>query len=152
MKQVSPYLNFAGNSEKAFQFYQTVFGGELSILRFRDFADNSMNVPGEDLDKIAHIGLALTRDIMLMASDSLASLGQTLIMGNNHYIHLEVETAEEAEKLFSALAAGGTVVMPLSQTEWAEKYGMCQDRFGVQWMIDFTGNQVFEMPGAEDRA
>lgn len=140
MKAVNPYLNFNGNTEEAFRFYQTVFGGDLQIIRFEDFGENSMGVPDEDLTKIAHVALPLRDGSMLMGTDTLESLGQELTMGNNFSITLEAESDEEAEKIFNALSDGGKVEMPLAKTEWAEKYGMCADRFGVRWMVNYTGD------------
>jgi PhnB protein len=147
MKAVNPYLNFAGNTEQAFRFYQTVFGGELHIVRFKDFAGNTMGVPEKDLDKIAHIALPLLNDSMLMGTDTLDSFGQKLTAGNNFSITLETDSAEEAEQLFNALADRGKAEMPLAKTEWAEKYGMCTDQFGVQWMVNYTGDMQF--PGRQ---
>lgn len=147
MKTFNPYLNFPGNTEEAFNFYKTVFGGEFAMLvRFRDFSDNGMGVPEADLDKIAHIALPLGENHMLMATDSLESGPKPLTTGNNFYIMIEADTAAEAESLFSALADRGRVEMPLQRTEWAEKYGALADRFGVQWMLSYTGSVRFS-PG-----
>jgi PhnB protein len=68
---------------------------------------------------------------------------QSLESGNNFSIALEAETEQEAERLFNGLSAGGKSEMPLQRTEWAEKYGMCTDRFGIQWMVSYTGNVRF---------
>jgi PhnB protein len=147
MKAVNPYLNFAGNTEEAFTFYKTVFGGEfLGVLRFQDFPGNPMGTPEEDLDKIAHIALPLGPNNLLMGTDTLESAGQSLTVGNNSYIYLETDDAAEAERLFNGLSEGGRVEMPLQKSEWAEKYGVCTDKFGVQWMVSYTGSQTFEMP------
>lgn len=73
----------------------------------------------------------------------MESFGQKLTAGNNFSITLESDSAEEAEKLFDALADGGNVGMPLAKTEWAEKYGMCTDKFGVQWMVNYAGDVQF---------
>lgn len=143
MKAVNPYLNFPGNTEEAFRFYQTVFGGELQLVRFGDFPDNGMGVPDRDLDKIANVALPLGNDTTLMGTDALESLGHELNAGNNFSITLETDTAEEAERLFTGLAEGGKVTMPLAETQWAEKYGMCTDRFGIQWMFNYTGSRQF---------
>lgn len=143
MRAVNPYLNFAGNTEEVFEFYRTVFGGELHVVRFGDFDGNPMGVPEADLDKIAHVGLPLTDGSMLMGTDTLESFGQELNVGNNFSITLETDTAEEAEELFETLSNGGEVKMPLAETEWAEKYGMCTDRFGVQWQFNYTGDKEF---------
>ena len=147
MKAANPYLNFKGNTREAFEFYKSVFGGEFqSVLRFRDFGDNGMGVAEKDLDKIAHIALPLGPNNILMATDTLESFGQKLIVGNHSYIHLEADSEDEAVRIFDGLATGGSKEMPLQQTEWAEKYGSCTDRFGVQWMVSYTGNVQF-VPG-----
>jgi PhnB protein len=143
MKAANPYLNFKGNTKEAFDFYKSVFGGEfLGVLRFRDFGENGMQVPESDLDKIAHVALPLGNNI-LMGTDVLESQGQTLNIGNNVYFNIEAESDDEAERLFDALSDGGRVEMALEKTEWAEKYGVCADRFGVQWMVNYTGNVQF---------
>ncbi len=66
-----------------------------------------------------------------------------LTVGNNFHIALEPESGAEAERLFDRLSAGGRVMMPLQRTEWAEKFGMCADRFGVQWMVSYAGSVQF---------
>lgn len=143
MKSANPYLNFNGNTEEAFNFYRSVFGGEFqAVVRFRDFG-NAMPVPEHELDKIAHIALPLGKDNLLMGTDVLESQGRSLTVGNNSYISLELDSGEEAERLFDALTAGGRIEMPLQRTEWAEKFGMCADRFGVQWMFDYAGSVQF---------
>ncbi len=140
MKAANPYLNFAGNTREAFDFYRSVFGGEfLAVMRFRDFGANPMGIPEKDLDKIAHIALPLGPNNMLMGTDVVGNQ-PALAVGNNTYITLEAESVDEAERLFGGLSAGGTVEMPLQRTQWAEKYGICRDRYGVQWMVDYTGD------------
>ena len=149
MNAVNPYLNFNGNTEEAFNFYRSVFGGEfLGVLRFRDFGESGMRVPEGDQDKIAHIALPLSKDTVLMGTDALESHGRTLMVGNNVYFNLEAESDEEAERLFNALSAGGRTEMPLQKTEWAEKYGICADKFGVQWMVNYTGKVQFSAGAA----
>ena len=144
MKSANPYLNFNGNTEEAFNFYKSVFGGEfLMLVRFKDFPNNGMGAAGADLEKIAHIALPLGGGNMLMATDTIDAFGQKTTMGTNFYITLEPDTAEEAQRVFDQLSAGGRVEMPVQATEWAEKYGICADRFGVQWMVSYTGAAKF---------
>ncbi len=144
MISANPYLNFKGNTEEAFRFYQQVFGGEfVSLIRFRDFPGNSMGVAEAELDKIAHVALPLGPHNILMATDVVASWGRPFTQGNHAYISLEVETPEEADRLFDGLSQGGAAEMPLQQTEWAELYGVCKDKFGVQWMVNYTGEKSF---------
>jgi len=148
MKLGIPYLYFAGNAEEAFEFYRSVFGGEyLGVLRYRDFADNSMNVAEEDLDRIANIALPLGEGTMLMASDAVGPDAQELVVGTNVYIMLETDSAEETEQLYTRLAEGGSIALPLQRTEWAEKYGILVDRFGVRWMLNYTGEVEFNPAG-----
>lgn len=138
-----PYLNFKGNAEEAFTFYRSVFGGEFTmLLRFRDFGGDTMGIPESEQDRIAHMTLPVG-DSLLMASDVVGSQDDSFSVGNNIYISLTADSAEEAERVFNGLAAGGRVEMPLQQTEWAEKYGICVDRFGIQWMMGYTGNVQF---------
>lgn len=144
MKNVNPYLNFPGNTEEAFGFYRSVFGGEFPmVLRFRDFMPGTN---GADGDKLAHIALPLGSGSMLMGTDALESHGRSLKVGNNFSISLEAETRDEAERLFARLSEDGGVAMPLGQTEWAELYGMCTDRYGVQWMVNYPGSVRFGGP------
>lgn len=144
MKAVNPYLNFPGNTEEAFNFYKSVFGGEfLGVTRFKDFQGMG-DMSESDRNKIGHIALPLGNDNILMGTDALASMGQSLTVGNNVSIALEAESAEEAERLFNGLSAGGDVEMPLQKTEWAEKYGSLTDQFGIHWQLNLTGDVQFE--------
>ncbi|MEX2457213.1 MAG: VOC family protein [Balneolaceae bacterium] len=138
MKSVNPYLNFNGQTEAAFNFYQSVFGGELEISRYGDLDDN-MGATGESLNLVANASLSLTGDIKLFGSDILESLGQTLTRGNDFHINLETESEEETKQLFGKLTEHGEIQMPLEHTGWAEKFGMVKDQFGIQWMIYYTG-------------
>lgn len=101
MTRLHSYLNFAGNTEEAFNFYRSVFGGEFSsLVRFKDLPIKDLpiegvSIPEEDQDKIMHIGLPIGGDDILMASDTLRSLGQELVPGNNAYISVHPESKEE---------------------------------------------------------
>lgn len=134
MKSVNPYFSFNGNTEDAFIFYQTVFGGELQIDRYKDLEDN-MGASGDDLNKVANVALQIGAGTTLYASDVITTSGQDLITGNNFSVQLETENADEAETLFKKLSAEGEVDMPLMQTEWANKFGMLTDKFGIKWMV-----------------
>lgn len=141
MKSVNPYINFNGNCEEAFEFYQSVFGGELDLVRYKDL-DNQMGLTGEDLNMIGNVSLPLVGDTLLYGSDTPEPFGQPVQGGNKFQINIETESAEEAERLFNALSDGGEVIMPLQGTEWAEKFSMFSDRFDVQWMVMYTGDKI----------
>lgn len=138
MKSVNPYLNFNGQTEEAFTFYQSIFGGKLDISRYGDLDDN-MGTSGDDLKLVANAFLPLTEKIKLFGSDILESFGQKLEIGNNFHINLETESDEETERLFEQLSKDGEIQMPLENTGWAKKFGMIKDQFGIQWMVYYTG-------------
>lgn len=146
MRFMTVYLNFDGDAEGAFEFYRSVFGGEFdAVLRFSDFGEEAMGVTEADREKIAHISLPLVGDIGIMASDVAGPQADAFRAGNNMYVYLEAESGAEAERVFGELSAGRTVEMPLQATEWAEKYGSLVDRFGVPWMVSFTGDVQFAL-------
>lgn len=140
MKSVNPYLNFDGNTEEAFDFYRSAFGGEFGdIVRFRDMGD-TMGVSEDEMDLIAHMSLPLGNGTVLMGTDVPPSMQMKLNIGNNVYIQFEADSAEEARQLFRALSDGGSVEMDLQKTEWAELYASWTDRYGVRWMVTYTGD------------
>ena len=139
MAKLNVYLNFAGNSEEAFKFYQTVFGGDFaSVVRFKDMPMQGVKIPEKDQNKLMHIELPIGKTDVLMASDTLESLGQKLKLGNNVYLSVFPESKEEAEKIFNGLSSGGAVEMPLANHVWGDYYGSCRDKFGVMWMVDYA--------------
>ena len=140
MKAVNPYLLFQGNTEEVFKFYQSVFGGKLQIVRYKDL-DNNMGASGEDLNKIANVALPVGKNAFLMGNDVLDSFNIPLTNGNNFSLNLETENIKETERLFEALSQGGQSKMPVQETEWAERFGMCVDKFGVEWSFNYPGNK-----------
>ena len=111
MSKVSTYLNFQRNTEEAFNFYQSIFGGEFvgGISRFSDIPAHEGNPPLKDEDKnlVMHVALPILGGHMLLGTDAPESMGFKLIQGNNVYINLEPDTRLETEKLFNALSVGG---------------------------------------------
>ena len=138
MPRINPYLNFAGNTEEAFQFYKSVFGGEfLTLQRFKDTPEAG-RIPENEKDKVMHVALPIGTGNLLMATDALESMGQKLTQGNNFYITIDPETKEEAERLFKGLSAGGKVEMPMQDAFWGGYFGMLKDKFGIQWMVNYV--------------
>ena len=141
MAKVSTYLNFKRNTEEAFNFYKSVFGGEFTgngISRFRDIPpqEGAPKISEEDLNLVMHVELPILGVHSLMGTDAPESMGFNLNKGNNVYISLEPDTREETKKLFTALSAGGKVTMDLQDRFWGAYYGSCIDKFGVQWMFN----------------
>lgn len=139
MQSVGPYLIFNGNAEEAFTFYQSVFGGELDITRFSEMGDGGL--PEDFASKVANVALPLAGDDqVLMASDAPPGQEAQIVSNAGYYVTLQMETKEEAERVYATLSEGGEVTMPLDRTEWAESFGMFSDRFGVQWMVNYAGD------------
>ncbi len=139
MTKLNTYLNFAGNTEEAFNFYQSVFGRKFSVVvRFKDVPMQGVKIPREDENKIMHIGLPIAKDHVLMASDTLPSLGQKLVQGNNVYISIHPASKKEADRIFGALSAGGTIEMPIADQPWGDYYGSFKDKFGMNWMVNYA--------------
>jgi len=135
--KLNPYLNFDGNAKEAFQFYQSVFGGELFMQKMTDAPDTE-NLPDNEKEMMMHISLPIGDGQSLMASDCLKSQGQTLVQGNTNYISLAPDSRDEATRIFNGLSEGGTIEMPLEDMFWGDYFGSFKDKFGVCWMINFN--------------
>ena len=140
MTKLNPYLTFKGNCEDAFEFYKSIFGGDFAYKgRFSEMPpDPNHPVPEEDKDKIMHIALPLNEDYILMGSDTGGGWGPETIIGNNFSLSLSVDSKAEADNLHQKLSAGGKVTMPMDHTFWGDYFGMCTDKFGINWMISFN--------------
>jgi len=141
MAQVSTYLNFQRNTEEAFNFYRSIFGGEFSrggIARFSDIPPSDDMPPIAEADKnlVMHIELPILGGHLLMGTDAPESMGFKVNEGNNVHINLEPDSRAETKRLFDALSAGGIVTMELQDMFWGAYYGSCTDKFGINWMFN----------------
>ena len=131
---VQPYLFFDGRCEEALEFYRSTLGAEVTMLmRFKENPEPmppDMCPPGSD-DKVMHASFTIG-ETTLMASDGM-NKGSPVFQGFS--LSLSVPTDAEAQRLFTALSAGGKVQMPLGKTFYASSFGMVADRFGVSWMV-----------------
>lgn len=139
MARTSTYLNFMGRTEEAFLFYKSAFGTEFAspIMRMREVppAPDMPTLSEAEGNMVMHVVLPIVGGHMLMGTDALESMGQTVTFGNNISINLEVDTRADADRLFAALGAGGTVTLALQDMFWGAYFGTLTDRFGVQWMF-----------------
>lgn len=140
MKNVESYLIFNGNCEQAFTFYQSIFGGKLMMMKYRDMPEQEeQHVPAGDMDRIIHVLLRVNDAIAIMGSDSPSNVATH--PGDNVFQTLNVESAEEAKTIYEKLSAGGNVTMPLGKTFFADQYAMISDKFGVRWMIMYSAGK-----------
>ncbi len=135
MKSISPYLLFPGNTEKVFDFYKSVFDGEiLALQRFKDGPDAD-KLPDQIKDKIMHISMSLGNGITLMATDDLQ-----IKPGNNIKVSIIMDSKEEADKVFKKLSVGGNITLPLQDMPWGDYFGMLTDKYDIHWIISHPKN------------
>ena len=138
MALINTWMNFNGNAEEAFTFYQSVFGGEFGkIVRFKDIATAEFPVAEKEANKIMRIALPIGKT-MLIANDVPEIMGKVNENENRSKISITAESKEEAEKLFMGLSAGGTVEMPMADSPWGSYFGMFRDKYGIEWTVEFN--------------
>ena len=137
MTDINPYLTFQGNCEEAFNYYKEVFGGEFSYMgRFSEMPpQEGVTLSEEDGNKIMHMSLPISKETILMGSDSGGEWAPQMIVGNNISLSITAESKEDADRFFNMLSDGGKVTMPMDQTFWGDYFGMCTDKFGINWMV-----------------
>jgi len=140
MTTVNVYLNFDGNCEQAFNFYKSVFGGDFPYIgRYKDMPpqEGGKAFPEDQGNRIMHVSLPISKETMLMGSDTGGEWAADYKQGNNFSISINTDNREEADRLFKALSQGGRVTMPMNDTFWGDYFGMFTDKFGVNWMVSF---------------
>ncbi|MET8908747.1 VOC family protein [Micromonospora sp. NPDC004551] len=134
--RLNPYLNFRDNARQAMEFYQKVFGGNLTLSTFGEFGNPDPSVA----DNVMHAQLETDRGYTLMASDTPPEMEYQ--PGTNISISLSGDDADELRGYWQQLTEGGTVAVPLEKQMWGDEFGMCVDRFGIGWMVNIAGSQA----------
>ena len=129
---VEPYLAFNGTCAEAFRTYAKILGGKLEMMKNGEspVADQT---PSDQRDRILHARLDIGGGAVVMGSDAPP---QYFSKPQGFSVAIGVKTTSEGERIFRALAEGGEVKMPFAKTFWAERFGMCIDRFGIPWMVN----------------
>lgn len=143
MAKINTYLNFSRNTEEAFNFYKSVFGGDFlegKINRFGEVPPIEGRPPllEEDKNLVMHVALPILGGHLLMGSDAPESMGFTVNKGNNVYISIHTDSRTQADDLFSKLTEGGVVEMPMADMFWGDYFGSFTDKFGIKWMISYS--------------
>ncbi len=137
MPTINPHINFNGNAEEAFNFYKSVFGGEIAkITRLQDLASPEFPVAPNDANKIMYIALPVGKN-MLMGNDVPESMGRTNENENRSKISINAESKEESIRLFNGLSEGGKIEVPIDESPWGSYFGMFRDKYGIEWMVNF---------------
>jgi len=141
MKAINPWINFNGNAEEAFTFYQSVFGGAFKkIVRFKELSSDEFPIPENDANKIMYIALPIGKNNVLVANDVPEFMGKVNEDENRSKIFINAESREEADKIFNGLSAGGAVEGPIGDSPWDTYAGMFRDKFGIEWIVEFDPN------------
>lgn len=135
--RLNPYLGFKDNAREAMEFYQTVFGGRLTLATFKEF--NASQDPSED-DLIMHGMLEAENGITLMGADTPKSMEYKV--GTNFSISLSGDDETELRGYWEKLSAGSTITEPLETAPWGDTFGMLTDKFGVQWLVNIASQKA----------
>jgi len=142
MARVNTYLNFMGKTEETFNFYKEVFGTEItSLTRMKDMPrpEGAPSLAESDGNLIMNIQMPITNGHVLMATDMIASMGHNLKVGNNVTISLDLDSQEEAEKIYNKLLTNSPENSgPLAPMPWGAIWGSCEDQYGIRWMISYA--------------
>lgn len=130
---LNPYLNFRDGTRDVMAFYASVFGGDLTLSTFAE--TGGMGLDEAEQGKVMHAQLVTDAGLTLMAADVPASME----VGANGSISLSGDDEETLRRLWDGLSEGGTVTVPLEKAPWGDTFGMCSDRFGVDWMVNILG-------------
>lgn len=144
MISLNTYLTFDGQCEAAFEFYKSIFGGEFTYIgRFKDMPPQEGVPPiTEEIgQRIMHVSHMLPNGLILMGSDTVPGMHE-LNAGNNFSLSINAESEDEANKLFGSISSGGMVTMPMEKTFWGAYFGMCTDKFGINWMFNYDYPQA----------
>lgn len=132
--RLNPYISFTGNAREAMEFYQSIFGGSLTMNTFAEFGDTD---GVEYADQIMHAMLETDTGLTLMGADSPPEM-KTVVPGDNIVISLSGDSADELHRYWDQLSASGKVDTPLAKQIWGDEYGSCQDKFGISWMVNIA--------------
>ncbi len=134
---VSPYLHFNGQCEEAFKFYEKSLGGKISAIMRYGESPMATQVPPEWKNRVLHVHMQVG-DMGLMASDTAPGM---YAKPQGFRVSIDTPDPAEADRIFNALAEGGSIQMPIQKTFWAERFGMLVDRFDTPWMINCSLQQ-----------
>lgn len=143
MTTVNPWINFNGNAEEAFTFYQSVFGGEFTkVTRFKDIASPEFPVDEVDGEKLMRIELAIGDGQSLIGNDVPTFMGQVNENENRSKIAVSADSLEEAARLFAQLSEDGAVEVPLDVSAEGPAFAMFRDRYGIEWVVEYDDDTV----------
>jgi len=142
MTTVNTYLYFNGNCEEAFNFYKSIFNSEFQYIgRYSDVPEVArQNFPHCTDEHIMHITLPIGNETILMGADIVDIKKRENDAAKYFSLYIHADSKEEADRLFSSLSNEGEIKLPISEQFWGSYYGICLDKFGINWKISFSSN------------
>lgn len=138
MTTLNPWINFNGNAEEAFTFYQSVFGGDFGkMVRFKDVAGPGFEVSAQDADKLMRITLPIGNGSVLIGNDVPSFLGTVSENENRSKVYVAADSKEETARIFEGLSAGGAVEVGPDESAEGAYFGMFRDKYGIEWVVEF---------------
>ncbi|WP_408896988.1 VOC family protein [Nocardioides sp. R1-1] len=135
---LNPYINWRGQAREAMEFYQSVLGGELTVMTFADMGGTSMGVAENEVDWVMHAALSVSDSVLLMGADHPSH-----VPGEPQTQQVSISGPAEDEATLRAwwegLSDGATVHQPLEQAPWGDSFGMLRDKYGVDWLVNIAG-------------
>lgn len=139
MATINPYINFAGKTAEALEFYQSIFGGKTDVQLAKD-GPMAAQTPPERQNDVFHAAF-ITEGFQILASDMMSDAAGRVV-GNVYSLAIMCDSAEQLHEWFDKLSAGGKVVWPAADSEWGSIFGQVVDKFGIQWMLNFDKAQA----------
>ncbi len=133
---LNTYLTFNKGCREAFEFYRSVFGGDFLFIQTYGDGPPDMQVPEDERARVMHVSLQIGSSV-LMGSDTCSSFGPPPQVGNNFSITVSPDSKDDADRLLAGLSEGGKTAMPMADTFWGAYFGMCVDKFGIRWQVNF---------------
>lgn len=133
---LNTYLTFEKECREAFEFYRSVFGGDFLFVQTFGDGPPDLEVPEDERDRIMHVSLPIGESV-LMGSDHATTFGPSPQAGSNFSITVSPDDKADADRLLAGLSEGGNLVMPMQDMFWGAYFGMCVDKFGIRWQINF---------------
>ncbi len=138
---LNPYLTFDGNCAEAFDYYKSVFGGDYIARSTFGEGPPDMGVSDEFKNRIMHVSFPIGGS-MLMGSDTAGASSGPFVQGTNFSISYTPSSKADADEKFSRLVEGGMEIMVMQDAFWGSYFGMCVDKFGIRWMLNFPTDQA----------
>ena len=140
MIQINPHINFNGNAEEAFNFYKSVFRGEIiRLTRLKELSSEDFQIPKEDENKVLFISLRIGNNV-LKGNDVPSFLGTVNENENRSKIFINIDSREEATRIFDELSVGGSIEGPIGDSPWGTYFGMFRDKYGIEWEVEYDPN------------